>query len=132
LESRRVLFRSFPMCFPRHLGRRLFLYGIASERPVERVAFMCVPALDKRHDLLGQVLGGREVVVLKTPSSQDREEDLNLIHPRGMLGSVDELEFPPVASVEAGPTLLGTIIVGVEVVPNDDDPSSVAILVSDL
>lgn len=70
----------------------------------------CVPAFDVSQDLFTQVLLRGEIAVPQAPTMQDREKDLNLIHPRGVQRGVHKSEFAPVPLVEIGPSLIGSVM----------------------
>ncbi len=53
----------------------------------------------------------------QTFSLEDAEEELDLVHPRGVLGGVVKDEAVSMASIEVGPASLGTVVMDVQVVP---------------
>lgn len=85
------------------------------------------PANEGKHPV-PQFILGRETGPSQTTSAQDREEDLDLIHPRGVQWGVAEHKLPPVPLVEPGPTLTWSIQVDIEVVPNHDHLSGPVIM----
>ena len=81
-----------------------------------------VPVPDESlHGLLGAAQGV-ERAVANDPALEDREPELDLIHPGGMLRRVDELEAVPMTAIELRPPMVLAFMVDVEVVPDDDDP----------
>jgi len=66
--------------------------GLAGVRPLERLGGL-VLGLDVREHLLRKVGLAGEDPVLEQPAPEDREEDLDLVEPRRVLGG--ELKAPP-------------------------------------
>src|SRR6266542_2977115 len=59
--------------------------------------------------------------MLEEATLEDREPNLDLIHPGCVLGRVNELKAFAMASIEPTPPMIGSVIVDVEVVPHDVD-----------
>src|SRR5947209_11548764 len=90
----------------------------AAKSPAEGMGFEAIPVADEAEDGAGHLGGVGEVTVLENPAMKDGEPDLDLIHPRGVLGGVDEMESAAVALGESLPRLA---IVDIEIVPDDID-----------
>ncbi len=91
---------------------------LAGVGPLERFGGLVV-GLDEREHLLGEVGLAGEDAVLEQSAVEDREEDLDLVEPRGVLGG--ELEAPPRMVFQPVADFLGAA--GGEVVGDRDDLS---------
>src|SRR5690606_29093894 len=78
--------------------------------------------------LTAQILDRREAAVPEAPPLQNREEQLDLVDPRGMQRRIHELKLSAVTSVEPTPALTGTVQVNVQVVPDHDDAPGFPVL----
>src|ERR1041384_357054 len=69
-------------------GLPTILDVVGAPRPAKRVGLALVPVADERLDLVLLMVGRAEVPVAEDPTMQDREPDLDLVHPRGVLGGL--------------------------------------------
>jgi hypothetical protein len=76
---------------------------------------------DVPQHLRPQLLHRGKAPVAKHTLLDAREEQLDLVEPGGVQGRVVEVETRAVARVEAGPAFVRTIVVNVEIVPDDVD-----------
>jgi hypothetical protein len=95
------------------------LQRIAGESPPEGMGPVAVPRCDERHHRRPELHGGAEAARAHALPLQDAEEQLELVHPRGVLRRVVEHEAMVVAGIEGGPALLGPVKVDVEAIPDD-------------
>src|SRR5688572_6601388 len=94
----------------------LMMHEAAAELPVEGMSFVLVPVGHEAVDAVDQGGLAGEVPAAENPTLQDREPDLDLVHPRGVLRGVHEVESTTVLGVELLPRLA---VVNIEVVPDD-------------
>ena len=98
---------------------------------MERMTVSLVPAVDEGEKAVSEIFFGGEVAMAKAAAADDREEDLNLVHPRCVQRCVEELELAAVPFVERGPTALGPVVVDVQIVPDHDDPLGITVMLRD-
>src|SRR5436190_972071 len=102
-------------------GPPTILDVVGAPRPAKRVGLALVPVADEALDLVLLLVGRSEVTVANDPPVQDREPDLDLIHPRGVLRCVEDVVAPDVACVESRPSVVLAVVVDVEIVPDHVD-----------
>src|SRR5882757_10112491 len=102
-------------------GLPMILEVAGAPGPAKRVGLALVPVADESLDLVLLMVGRAEVPVADDPAVQDREPDLDLVHPRGVLGCVDEVKAAAVAGVESHPAVVPAVVVDVEIVPDHVD-----------
>jgi len=98
------------------------------EGPAEGARFGTVPVSDKTEDIASERGHALEASVAEDATLEDAEPDLDLIDPRGVQRRVDEAEAMPVLPVEPRPARITTVVVQVEVVPDDVDASALVAL----
>lgn len=86
------------------------------------MGFVVVPLANESAQSDFQLTGGVEHAVSEHAFLNDAEEDLDLVDPRGVNRSVEEAEPITVTPIETLPSLVFTIKMDVEIVPDDVDP----------
>lgn len=99
------------------------LYEVSGEFPAERVRFVAIPVGDEASHRGLELPRVAEAAESQHAPLEDGEPYLDLVDPGRVQGRVHELETVAVARVELGPTLVQAVLVNVEVVPDDDNPS---------
>lgn len=89
--------------------------------PAKRMRFVSVPVRDERHDPSGEVGHADKAAMGDDPALEYGEPDLDLVDPRGVDRRVHETKTTTVAFVELEPSIIATIVMSVEVVPDDVD-----------
>src|SRR5579864_1855477 len=90
-----------------------------SEGPAERARLGTIPMSDEAQDVLRERGHALEAAVAQKTSLKDAEPDLDLIDPGGMQRRVDEAKAISVLPVESRPAGVASVVVQVEVVPDD-------------
>jgi hypothetical protein len=129
VPSRRRVFLEFS----RHVGS---LCGDASgcvdespsEGPAEGARLGTIPMSDEAEDVLSERCHALETAVAQDTALKDAEPDLDLIDPGGMQRRVDKAEAMSMLLVEPRPTSVASVVVQVEVVPNDVDTAAIVAL----
>src|SRR5712691_10888704 len=67
-------------------GGEAIVREATAESPAERMRLAAVPVRDEAKDSANHLVGADEVRVLEDAPLKDGESDLDLVHPRGMLG----------------------------------------------
>src|SRR5580700_181980 len=94
------------------------------EGPAEGARLGTVPVSDETEDIASERGDALEAAVAQDTALKDAEPDLDLIDPRGMQRRVDEAEAMSVLLVEPRPACVASVVVQVEVVPDDVDTSA--------
>src|SRR5271154_3441645 len=106
LESTSYGLSLMAFCFwGRHDERRLsgasyILPALRPPGPPKGVQLPSIPVSYEAEDLLPHGCDGGEVSVSDDATLQDREPDLHLVHPRGVLRRVPEMKASIVATIE--------------------------------
>ena len=103
----------------RRFGVLRILQAIGAPGPAKRTPFNSIPVRDEAFDSLGLGARCREVAVLEDAALQDRKPDLDLVHPRCVLGRVHESKSAAMSCIELLPTIVDSVVVDIEVVPDD-------------
>ena len=90
----------------------------APEGPPEWMGFHGIPVVDEAEHAIGEVISRGEDPIPEHAPMEDPKPDLDLVDPRGMNRSMDEVEAASVPFVELFPPLT---MVDVEVVPDNVD-----------
>src|SRR5579872_648154 len=98
------------------------------ERPAEGVGLDTVPMSDEAEDIVTEGRHALEAAVTQDAPLQDAEPNLDLVDPGGMQRSVDKVEPVAVLLVEPRPAGVAAVVVQVEVVPDDVDPTTLVAL----
>src|SRR5579872_4083151 len=94
------------------------------ERPAEGVGLDTVPMSDEAEDIVTEGRHALEAAVTQDAPLQDAEPNLDLVDPGGMQRSVDKVQPVAVLLVEPRPAGVAAVVVQVEVVPDDVDPTT--------
>jgi hypothetical protein len=100
------------------------------EGPAEGVRLGAIPMADEAEDVPSERGHALEAAVAQDAALKDAEPDLDLVDPRGMQRRVDEAEAISVLLVEPRPASVTSVVVQVEVVPDDVDTATLVALPS--
>src|SRR6516225_4374321 len=99
-----------------------------SEGPAEGTRLGTIPMPDEAHDVVRERGNALEAAIAQNTALKDAEPDLDLIDPRGMQRRVDEAKAMSVFLVEPRPAGVASVVVQVEVVPDDVDAAALVAL----
>lgn len=94
---------------------------VTSECPLEGFGFVMAVVFDERQDPLTKLRLTREAAMLDKTPDEDREPDLDLVEPGRVFGGVYKLEAAAMTFVEKGPAVVASVVVNIEVIPDNDD-----------
>src|SRR5579864_17764 len=94
------------------------------EGPTEGARLGTIPVSDEAEDVLRERGHALEAAVAQNTALKDAEPDFDLIDPGGMQRRVDEAKAMPVLPVEPRPAGVASVVVQVEVVPDDVDTAA--------
>ena len=89
------------------------LQFVRAPLPSEGVTLVAIPVPNEALDTVGLSTWRSKVPALENAAIQDRKPNLDLVHPRCMDGREHEAKPVPMARVEAGPSGVLAIVVGV-------------------